>query len=341
MSGCDDNRDTVTSRKGRPPIGKKAMTATERQRRRRKKAAKVKTTAVLKRVAAKKRQEYAALYNPTPPGITYWRYRVARLADGTLTKIAAPETKPLAACRRNLDAGDILALIRRLSTIARDCGLVDAAKEAFEAGTISKKNAIDPENFAAGITVFRDETGSRKDGWACWGDEAGWLGGGPRCNPEQMPKESPRIPVTEEIETVLDLELARVLDPDFAITEDIKHRFGVIINEMHGPNEDIAATNLEWLKAGCPPEPPEPPEAPPPTVHVTPEIETLAARVLTRGEYCDFAQEAREYGGRISVASLEFINACSAEDFVTPAGHEISEEMATHAQSLENRGAGQ
>jgi hypothetical protein len=71
-----------------------------------------------------------------------------------------------------------------------------------------------------------------------------------------MPKESPHIPVTEEIEVLVDLTLARVLAPQFAITEDMKHRFGVIINEMHGPNEDIAATNLEWLNAGCPPEPP-------------------------------------------------------------------------------------
>ena len=214
----------------------------------------------------------------------------------------------MAACRQDLDDGDIFALIRRLSTIARDLGLVDKAREFFEAGLLSKKDAMDESNYAAGLVVFRDETGSRKGGWSGWGDEVG-IGG-------RAPKplhESPRVPVTEEIETIVDLELARVLDPDFAITEDIKHRFGVIINEMHGPNEDIAAANLEWLKAGCPPEPPEPPEAPPPSVPVTPEIETLAARVLTRGEYrATSAQEARECGGRISVASLEFINACSA-----------------------------
>jgi hypothetical protein len=56
MSGLPGNgiRDADKSRKGRPPIGKKAMTAAQRQRRRRKRLAKVKTIAVLKRVAAKK-----------------------------------------------------------------------------------------------------------------------------------------------------------------------------------------------------------------------------------------------------------------------------------------------
>ncbi|MCI0598592.1 MAG: hypothetical protein L0Y60_03565 [Beijerinckiaceae bacterium] len=308
------------SRKGRPPIGNKAMTAAQRQRRRRKKLAKVKTAAVMKRVAAKKRQEYAKSFSPAPPGITYWRYRQVRMPDNTLSHIPWAETKPLAACRQDLDAGDIFALIRRLSTIARDRGLADEAREFFEAGVLSKQGAIDESNYASGLVVFRDETGSRKDSWACWGWEAG-IGRGPK----PPLHESPRIPVTEEIEVLVDLELARVLDPEFAITEDIKHRFGVIINEMHGPNEDIAATNLEWLKAGCPPEPPEPPAAPPPSVPVTPEIEVLAARWLARSDYNDFAEEARENGGRISVASLEFINAIAkdSESIVTPPCHDI------------------
>ncbi len=45
MSGIPSNRirDANESRKGRPPIGKKAMTATERQRRRRERVAKVKS----------------------------------------------------------------------------------------------------------------------------------------------------------------------------------------------------------------------------------------------------------------------------------------------------------
>jgi hypothetical protein len=47
--------------------------------------------------------------------------------------------------------------------------MIDKAREAFKAGTLSEKNAIDPSNFAAGVVVFRDETGSRKGGWTGWG----------------------------------------------------------------------------------------------------------------------------------------------------------------------------
>ena len=78
-------RDASKSRKGRPPIGKKAMTAAERQRRRRKKAAKVKTLAQMKLWATKKREEYAKDYTPAPPGITYWRYRQVRMPDNTIS----------------------------------------------------------------------------------------------------------------------------------------------------------------------------------------------------------------------------------------------------------------
>jgi hypothetical protein len=66
---------------------------------------------------------------------------------------------------------------------------------------------------------------------------------------------------------------------------------------------------------------------------VTPEIETLAAKVLTRSEYYDFAEEAHERGGRISVVTIECINAIAAEvgaaHIVTPARHEISVEQVT------------
>jgi hypothetical protein len=98
-------RDNGASRKGRPPIGKTAMSPARRQRRRRKRLAKEKARGLSKILARQKKQEHAA---------RYWRYREVHLADGTLSKIPCPETKPLAACRRDLDGGDVLALIRRL-----------------------------------------------------------------------------------------------------------------------------------------------------------------------------------------------------------------------------------
>jgi len=119
---------------GRPPIGKKAMTAAERQRRRRKGLAAQKSADVTKAIRAKARQKTAETYIPTPPGITYWRYCEVRLADGALKKVAAPETKPLAACHTDLDADDILALIRRLGTMANQFGLMDSARAALEQG---------------------------------------------------------------------------------------------------------------------------------------------------------------------------------------------------------------
>jgi hypothetical protein len=324
VSGASKSiRDTGASRKGRPPIGKKAMTPAERQRRRRKKLAKKKSHAIAKKLGLQKRAKLAALYNPVPPGITYWRYRRVRLADGTLSHIPWAETKPLAACRQDLDAGDIFALIRRLSTIARDRGILDGAREAFEAGTVSAKDAIDSSNYAAGLVVFRDETGSPKGGWTCWGYEA-WLGQGPK-----PVSESPRIPVTEEIEELVDVALARVLDPGVAITEDIKDRFDIILNEMDGPNRDIAAVNLEWLKQGCPPSPPEPSSAPEPVVLVTSEIAAVAATVLDRQDYCCFAQEVHELRGHISVSSLEFLKEQANDaNIVPPACHETGGTMA-------------
>jgi hypothetical protein len=119
---------------GRPPIGKKAMSAAERQRRRRKKQAGEKSAAVKKALRGIAKQKTAARYIPMPPGITYWRYCEVRLADGTLKKVAAPETKPLAACDTDLDEDDILALIRRLGTMAKQRGLIDSARTALEQG---------------------------------------------------------------------------------------------------------------------------------------------------------------------------------------------------------------
>jgi hypothetical protein len=119
---------------GRPPIGKKAMTAAERQRRRRKTLAKQKTSIATKAIRAMARQKTADDYIPAPPGITYWSRCEVRLVDGTLKTILEPKTKPLAACDTNLDDDDVLALIRRLGTMAKQRGLIDSARAALDQG---------------------------------------------------------------------------------------------------------------------------------------------------------------------------------------------------------------
>jgi hypothetical protein len=57
---------------GRKPIGRKAMTAAERQRRRREKLRKEKLKLGRKAERERKRLKAAEDYIPAPPGITYW-----------------------------------------------------------------------------------------------------------------------------------------------------------------------------------------------------------------------------------------------------------------------------
>jgi hypothetical protein len=56
---------------GRKPIGKKAMTAVERQQRRRKRLRKEKLKLGTKALKEKKRLKAAQDYIPAPPGSTY------------------------------------------------------------------------------------------------------------------------------------------------------------------------------------------------------------------------------------------------------------------------------
>jgi hypothetical protein len=96
---------------GRKPVGKKAMTDTERQRRRRKKVRKEKLKLGAKAEKEKKRLKSADDYIPTPPGITYW-YRVE---VGGRT-IWAPTTQPLAGMKwGELRDEDLRSLIERAS----------------------------------------------------------------------------------------------------------------------------------------------------------------------------------------------------------------------------------
>jgi hypothetical protein len=75
---------------GRKPVGKKAMTAAERQQRRRKKLRRQKLKLARKaekeKTLLKNRQDYV----PTPPGITYW---VKVHIEGR--EILQPTTHPL------------------------------------------------------------------------------------------------------------------------------------------------------------------------------------------------------------------------------------------------------
>lgn len=96
---------------GRPPILKRgAMTAAERQRRRRRRLKKEQRERVGKATAARHRDEQAEKYIPYPPGITYWEKVRVQTAEGE-REIFPPTTKPLAACRRDLDDNDIAALL--------------------------------------------------------------------------------------------------------------------------------------------------------------------------------------------------------------------------------------
>src|SRR5436190_16722080 len=109
---------------GRPTIFKKgAMTATERQRRRRKKLAAARSDAVKNAYRKKWRDEAALAYVPMPPGITYYEQITVRLADGSMRPVMVPKTKPLAACRNDLDDDDVLALLRQLDQMASRRGL--------------------------------------------------------------------------------------------------------------------------------------------------------------------------------------------------------------------------
>jgi hypothetical protein len=119
---------------GRPPLGKQAMTAAERQRRRRKKLAKQKSSNQAKALRAIARQKNADSYMPVPPGITFWRRAKVRLDDGCIMETSLPIQKPLASCETTLDDDDVLALIRRLGAVAKRRGILSKAKAALESG---------------------------------------------------------------------------------------------------------------------------------------------------------------------------------------------------------------
>jgi hypothetical protein len=107
---------------GRPPIGKKPMSAAERQRRRLKRIARAASAEVRKAKAARARDKAALAYMPMPPGITYWRKVTVADPDGNPREIWSADTKPLAAIEGSLDDDDVLALLRRLGRIARGRG---------------------------------------------------------------------------------------------------------------------------------------------------------------------------------------------------------------------------
>jgi len=121
---------------GRPPIGKQAMTAAERQRRRRKKLSAEKSVAAKKAIRAAHRAKAAKRYLPTPPGVTYWDRITVLLPDGTTKEILSPFTKPLAACQWNLDSDDIFALLAELVQLAR---MRDLDVESFVTKECHKK----------------------------------------------------------------------------------------------------------------------------------------------------------------------------------------------------------
>jgi len=96
---------------GRPPIGKKAMTAAERQRRRRKRRSRRtrSVAAKLKRARQQARAEPAVL--PALPGVSYWVLSKMILESGQVREIWHPLTLLLAACSPMLSDTDLVALI--------------------------------------------------------------------------------------------------------------------------------------------------------------------------------------------------------------------------------------
>jgi hypothetical protein len=103
---------------GRPPIGKRAMTAAERQRRRHKRLRKERSDDWRRRERLMRRAKNADAFIPMPPGITYWSQVAIQPSDvGRL--IWQPRTKPLAACGPSLEPDDVYALLRQLANMAR------------------------------------------------------------------------------------------------------------------------------------------------------------------------------------------------------------------------------
>lgn len=111
------------------------MTPAERQRRRRKLLVSKQSAAVAKALRAKARQKAAEKYIPAPPGITYWEKVEVTLPSGEHKVIYTPTTKPLAACETMLDDDDVIALVRRLGSVATERGIIDAALSALRAGS--------------------------------------------------------------------------------------------------------------------------------------------------------------------------------------------------------------
>jgi hypothetical protein len=107
----------------RPPIGKRAMTTAERQRRRRAKLAKVHKTEIARRLRFKRREEAAMNHVPAPSGITYWTQVTVQTPDGDMP-IFSPVTKPLATCAADLEDDDVMELLRRVTDLAKQRGLL-------------------------------------------------------------------------------------------------------------------------------------------------------------------------------------------------------------------------
>lgn len=104
---------------GRPPIGKKAMSAAERQKRHRKKQ-KREFSALAKKAAQQKARLEAAKHDkPMPPGFHVWRRRTVNTPDGE-TDIWVSDERPFASTDlslvENIDLGVLGALLQAEAT---------------------------------------------------------------------------------------------------------------------------------------------------------------------------------------------------------------------------------
>jgi hypothetical protein len=104
-------------------MGARAMTAAERQARRRKRLRKERDAEWKRKERLRRREKNARDYIPTPPGVTYWRQVRVVTPEGEERDVWAPRTRPLAACRNDLEDDDVRALLFALHTLARQRGI--------------------------------------------------------------------------------------------------------------------------------------------------------------------------------------------------------------------------
>ena len=125
---------------GHKAIGRKAMTAAERQARRRKRLRKTRATELNHKLRLQARDARALAYIPMPPGITYWVTVKVKTPADEITEVWSPRTRPLAAIAVDLTDEDVRALLKQITDLARKRKL----SALTDAELISRHTDIEP-----------------------------------------------------------------------------------------------------------------------------------------------------------------------------------------------------